>query len=78
VAECRLQDPHVFVLIQKHGLFKEIKDNIEDLMALKTQDALSLFMKHKDSIKPSLIVQKLQGNRYYLYQVKFTCCSLPE
>lgn len=59
----------MFVLIQKHGLFKEIKDSIEDLMALRTQEALTLFMKHKDRIKPPLIVQKLQGNRYYLYQV---------
>jgi len=66
----------VFNLIQRFGLFEEIKDNIEDLMALKTHEALVLFMKHKDLLQPTLIVHKLQGNRYYLYQVHKTVCVL--
>ncbi|CAL8095998.1 unnamed protein product [Orchesella dallaii] len=73
----KLQDPQVFTLIQKHGLFQEIisenaknkeSNNIEDLMHINLDVAVNLFLKHKENLSPSVIVQRLQSNRYYQYK----------
>jgi len=65
----RLRDPQVFYLIQRYGLFEEIKVNIEELMHLSMSEALRLYLRHKDRIQPHLVVDQLEGNRYYLFMV---------
>lgn len=38
-------------------------------MHINLEVAISLFLKHKESLPPIHIVQRLQGNRYYQYKV---------
>lgn len=69
VYDCRLQDPQVFSLIQRYGLYEEIESCIEDLMHLNVSEAINLFMKHKERLTPSIVISRLEGNRYYQYLV---------
>ncbi|XP_035706233.1 vacuolar protein sorting-associated protein 41 homolog isoform X2 [Folsomia candida] len=63
----KLQDPQVFSLIQRYGLYEEIESCIEDLMHLNVSEAINLFMKHKERLTPSIVISRLEGNRYYQY-----------
>jgi len=71
----RLQDPQVFTLIQRYGLFEEIEANIEELMDLNINESITLFLKHKERLTPTLVVRKLDGNRYFQFMVNFSLNS---
>lgn len=60
----------MFTLIQRYGLFEEIEVNIEELMHLNITESINLFLKHKERLTPTLVVKRLEGNRYYQYLVR--------
>ncbi|XP_065201572.1 vacuolar protein sorting-associated protein 41 homolog [Planococcus citri] len=62
----KLKHKDVFQLIHKHNLYDSVHGDIENLMDLDTQQAISLFLGN-NSITTDHVVSRLAGNAEYLY-----------
>ncbi|KAG5873450.1 hypothetical protein JTB14_007217 [Gonioctena quinquepunctata] len=62
----KLKHKDVFVLIQKHNLYRVIQDMLLDLMELDHKKTIELLLE-KNSISSEKIVERLRGKERYLY-----------
>ncbi|ULT82386.1 hypothetical protein L3Y34_011977 [Caenorhabditis briggsae] len=55
------QDFQIFNVIDKHQLFDLVKDQISDLMNINSERALRLLLDNADSVEPSFVMAKING-----------------